>query len=64
MNITVKAHNLKALYPESFQPEFRKIRKLARTGSRMECIFNKIAVQYTFARIRLYRVRFLLTFYI
>ena len=56
MNITVKAHNLKALYPESSQPEFRRIRKITRTGSRMEYIFNKIEVQYTFARIRLYRV--------
>ena len=53
----MKAHCLKALYPESAQEEFGKIRKIARRESMIKYNFNKITdIQYTFAKIRLYRV--------
>ena len=58
MNITVKAHCIKAVYSEHTQQEFEKIRIIARRdGVCDEVIFNKIAdMQYTLAGISLYRL--------
>ena len=55
VNITMKAHSIKTLYPEPAQQELGKICQISRRASLTKYFFNKIAyMQYTFARIRLF----------